>query len=319
MAGGGGSSADPWIIETWGEFKAGWLTKDWGHRYSGDSYFKIKDNTVWDLNELEPSGNCPQININTGEYINANITLDGNGCIIKNIRLRDNPFFYLGSGGKNYTVTFKNFRFENIYGQNNLIMLGNFGTSDSSPVLINDCIITGFFTQPVLQLNGDGGMANYRRFILSRCGVHIDLLGRITFAGRSTFKFVDSYIKLKWYDNFSSGYLKSCLGEVNTNYKYSTYPKFNNSFVDLDLKNNTNSSTSIYFSVNTDSNNSIYNIKMNTGSIIIDSNESFNLINSETIGSGVSTSDLAKFEKLTTAQLKDPNYIRSKGFPIGGE
>lgn len=326
---GSGTKSDPYIIESWSEFKA-ISTFNYGY-YSG-LWYKVKSGSVWDMNELEPSGVCPSIKIETdGSYENSAGPkyIDGNGVVIKNLRLKDNPFFQISSRHRDYLKRFSNFVFENIYGQNNFILLDNYGISSGTTIEFNDCIFTGFFTVPFLRLSGDSGMANYRRLSFKRCGVNIDIMGINQFSERATYQFIDSYFKLKWYHNFSGTTMHHLLGDTNDSYAGNTWSIFNNSFVDIDLSNNVSNDSRLRIMTNSGS-NSIFNIKMNKGKLNFYQGGSYNLFNRDLIGTGVyfrngtSTNDVtidsfSEYKPLTESQLKDPNYIRSIGFPIGGD
>lgn len=310
---GSGTQSDPYIIQSWSEFKSA---------FTSDSkyWYKIKDNSVWDMNELEPSGDSPSISINNyySKYIN------GNGVVIKNLRLKSNPFFRLTHNSPD-PIYISNFIIENIYGQNNLVYLDQSSDAVNGTITFNDCIITGFFTQPVFKY-WKGDYYNIRRVYLNRCGVDIDIMGNTAFQYRMPFIFTDSYCKLKYYNNI----LPKVLGDHNGNYISTTMPKFNNTFVDIDIMNRTSGGV-ISFYISSDSTNSIYNIKTPTtsdslleihdASGLVLLNSSFYKANCPTKATGgvYDWSAFPSIKRLTDDQMKSPSYIRSIGFPIGGD
>jgi hypothetical protein len=96
---GTGTQTDPYIISEYSEFMSAIVM-------SG-AYIKCADNTVWDMNEIDPTG---EIYHNTNRTVNFK-QIDGNGAIIKNFySMFDGGIFEIKTSG----AVIKNLKFHNL-------------------------------------------------------------------------------------------------------------------------------------------------------------------------------------------------------------
>lgn len=307
---GTGTQADPFIIESWDEFKAGIH-----HTASVDAYYSVPEGTVWDMNELEPNG-VPSINFfanNTKLYIHCN------GLKIKNARVKSD-------------ITFINLQPNNsihLYGIN-IINVLNEGTVirnfyDNAYTNIHDSIITGissgnvFVGKHYMKKMGD----------IYRCGLDIELnKGYLSKTGsmcchdshiRLTTKNTQDQLPKPWYEKYHE----------DSSYGFNWL--FNNCLIELDIEGNGVDNTFFQYGCYSYYTNNVIKARGKDYTIItcIDNNNKIQIINTENniktlyTNSIYASEDSGVFDEpinskeVTTEQLKDADYLRSLGFPIG--
>lgn len=305
---GSGTENDPYIIDSWEEFKA--------HVSEAGVCIKIADGTIWNMNELEPAG-CPTLTISAGDP--ATLNIDGNGVVINDLYLPYDNCFFKGNGGYGKKII-KGFNFFNCRCDGVLFDAHNGSYKEANKQFqIYDTVVTGIFNRQIFQSNHD----MYRFFYLERCGINVKLTGNNYLSFGTGFDAVNSHFNIigennteKFFNNYytSSGYY----------YDSSSSCRFCNCYIAGELKNTTN----LRFTVNNVYTNNIFNIKVCEGSeiyIIETSDKGCNLINSDKIENcNVHASDgnsekgfFSTINYVSTTQLKNAEYLSSIGFPIG--
>lgn len=267
---GTGTQADPYIVSEYTEFLTAIQT-------SG-VYVKCADNTVWDMNIIDPTGEKYH---NSGKSIYCT-ELDGNGAIINNLHTAISGSVSLFNIDR---AIIKNLKFYNM----NLTNGATFFRVNSYYAQITDCYFTGMLGEQAILFWSSG--SQYNAISISKSLISIELYGNSKLAN-GVYRFEDSVINIPFvssnysYNQASFIYLANCwfTGILPFNQISSSGGNYNvinaNTIKDLNV-----SLTNTYV-INTDRCEDISSLITSNNAILV-----------------------------ATEQLKDAEYLRSQGFP----
>lgn len=151
---GSGSQADPYIVDTWQEFKS--------VANKSSVYINIlTPNQIWDMNELQPSGFSNPI-------IARSTHINGNNVTLRNVWIRGN--YLIAVYGTNYL---DNFNIENFYIENGNMFGGGNYANDS---YIRGCRFSGILTNSSA-FNNAADLVHYTTYGNKGCSFNVELLG----------------------------------------------------------------------------------------------------------------------------------------------
>lgn len=267
---GTGTQADPYIVSEYAEFITAIQT-------SG-VYVKCADNTVWDMNIIDPTGEKYH---NSSKSINCT-ELDGNGATIWNL------YSVISGSAILFNIDraiIKNLKFYNM----NLTNGATFFRVNSYYAQITNCYFTGMLGEQAILFWSSG--SQYNPISVSESLVSVELYGNSKLVN-GVYSFDNNLIEVSFVsDNYSYSqasfrYLQNCwfTGILPFNQISSSGGNYNvinaNTIKDLNV-----SLTNTYV-INTDRCEDISSLTTSNNAILV-----------------------------TTEQLKDAEYLRSQGFP----
>lgn len=275
---GTGTQTDPYIVSEYAEFITAITTSD--------VYVKCADNTVWDMNEIDPTGE---------KYHNSNKSfncteLDGNGAIINNL------YSTISGGNTLFLVdnaVIKNLKFYNM----NLTNGAAFFKVSSYYAQVSNCQFTGLLGEHAVLFWSSG--SQYNPISVSESLISVELYGASKIVN-GVYSFDNNLIEVSFisdnytYSQVSFRYLQSCwfkgifpFGRLTSGVNVSSSGG-NYNVIDAEIRSEQLSlSLNGTYVINTDKYN--YDLPLTTYNNAI----------------------LA-----TEEQMRDPAYLRSKGFPV---
>lgn len=271
---GTGTQAEPYIVDTWEDFRTAVGT-------SG-AYVEVKPNTVWNFNEIAPTG-LPETTINCAQ-------INGNDCELWHPYVRDNFLFYNTSGAIINKLHLFEFNVEagsaraGIYRTSSIHTQGEFHFCKFSGA------ITGVTYSYFHHANHQASDIYYN------CSLDIKAVGNFEMVWGSYMdypKFTDCNIKL----DCSAVTLTQGMGLVKSQLEYSA-------------------DTAIQLYIDGGSALSVIYPKTAGGSILNDAGASAQILADS---SGISSdTTVTNVTLCTSEQLKDADYLTSIGFLTGG-
>lgn len=284
---GTGTQADPYIVDSWSEFVS-----------VADKavYITCPENSVWDMSEQLPDGLTNAVNILSNEF-------NGNGLVIKNLYANGGS---LVLGNSNYYITIKNVSFIDLStsSKNSVIFRHVYRKGYYYGRAFQNCKFTGAITSGTLfMLPGADG--NYTDIVFTNdgdksCSFDIFLGEGTTFNEINSTSFIDCYIKL-------SGHTSTAFVGKYTRCYFSGESPFAGAY-GIDSQHITNSVLDIV-------------IPQGSKVSITSLNAKKCVINKDKLLGGYYADPSARYVpiEVTTEQLSDAEYLRSKGFAIATE
>lgn len=267
---GTGTQADPYIVSEYTEFLTAIQT-------SG-VYVKCADNTVWDMNIIDPTGEKYH---NSSKSINC-AELDGNGATIWNLHSAISGSATLFSIDR---AIIKNLKFYNM----NLTNGATFFRANSYYAQIINCYFTGMLGEQAILFWSSG--SQYNPISVSKSLVSVELYGNSKLVN-GVYSFDNNLIEVSFVSN-------------NYSYSQASFRYLANCwFTGILPFNQISSSNGNYNVINANTAKDL-NVGL-TGTYVLNTDRC------EDINS-LTTSNNAIL--VTTEQLKDAEYLRSQGFP----
>ena len=282
---GSGTQADPYIPTTWAEFVTAIGT-------SG-AYVSLAEGTVWDMNEIAPSG--------AGTVTVSATQVTGNGATIKNL--------YFNGGGFDFTANtaISNMKFTNVLAENSANVFRCHENQNNVYPSLSQVTISGKIVDSNL-FRADYSDGRHQ-ITTNRCAINVEISGDSAFAktGSGTYP----WLKL-FYDNIKT------TGS-------STYSSAQNMQLQNTLWQGDWTLKASYFvggSGGIISSNNIFDVNVPvTATVSVNSNYTANvkqcIFNGSKIASGATLA--AQITQVTDEQLHSASYLNSIGFPIGVE
>lgn len=273
---GTGTQTDPYIVDTWEDFRTAVST-------SG-AYVEVKPNTVWNFNEISPTG-LPETTISCAQ-------INGNDCELHHPYVRDNFLFYNASGAIINKLHILKLNAEGVSAASGFFKTYSIGTQGRC----NFCQFSGTLSGPTAltyfhSANHQAGKIYYN------CSIHLEGAGyaQITWGNYSDFPgFTDCNIIM----HFQGAPDRQGLKLIKSQLEYS------NDVATAELYIDAGSTSSIIYPT---TNGGIITNDAGTSALI--------LADSSGISADTTTTNITL---CTPEQLDDATYLTSIGFLTGG-
>ena len=312
---GSGSAEDPLKPTNWNEFVDA-ITR-------GGTYVECPEDTVWDMNEIKPDG-VDQIYIRCTRII-------GNGLIIKNLYCRANQLFYTRfHESYNYTmqhsVSIYDIHFINMNIYNRFLRIGESNDSwdtNTRYFIFYGCTFTGISSDTNIGEFGIFSIATYSsssylsvlQFRVSpntKLGCTFKIVGMNTNLFGTKDGRIEHYFS---YINFEGNILQAADSAVASHSV--SWPWYENCLIEGTCYGTLASDNNSVSVLGIRAKNSVFNMTVkNSGYRGFDDSKNLSnvVINTDKIPD---TFIYPGFITVTSDQLQDAEYLRSKGFPIG--
>ena len=278
---GSGTQADPYIPTTWAEFVTAIGTSS--------AYVSVPEGTVWDMNEIQPTGYSSAIEWKA-------LRVDGNNAQIKNLYFYSTGRFIMPNA--NYAAIY-NIKFLNFLIEDSALVDTSAYYNYSVPFY--SCSFSGKLINGALSKSNSGN-DNNRQISFRQCSMNLELSGNSaifnTYSNSNYFSVNAQNCNLKvsgtsTRTNTCQVKMQNCLwtGDMPTNLWLQGYT---NDFSQYNI-----------FDANIGASRTV------TGTTWAMRG---NIVNSDKIVSGA-TVDSA-YSRVNSAQLRDASYLASIGFPI---